>query len=199
MNSNVRYFLTAFAVIVLLIIGIVVIVRSDSDSNTVTQNELRLMDYADKSGSSVQLNMEGPINAAENHRTVRVTVTPLTRTIDIIAGYEGQVIDTKTYDNNQDAYQEFLAALQRAGYTRERQIASNNSQSVCPTGSRTHFRITDGPETPMNTWNASCTQGTFGGDVSLTNRLFQAQIPDYNTMTKNISMGSTSGSTGLVL
>lgn len=200
MNSGVRYFITTFAVIILLIIGIVWIVRSGgSSSRGASNNAIQLQDYVSKPGVALQANAEGPINAPENHRTIQVTITPLTRQIDIIAGYQGQVIATKTYDNNQQSFEAFAAALARAGFTQERAVQSNNSESICAAGSRTHYRIIQNGDYDMNHWTASCTAGTFGGDAPATNRLFQLQIPDYNTITNGVSMGSTSQSTGLVL
>lgn len=200
MNSGVRYFLTTFAVIILLIIGIVWIVRSGGpDSRSASNSAIQLQDYTEKPGVALETNVEGPINAPENHRTIRVTITSLTRQIDIIAGYQGEVISTKTYDNNQQAFEAFSAALARAGFTQNRVVPSNNSESICASGSRTHYRIMQDNAYVMNNWTASCTQGTFGGDAVATNRLFQLQIPDYNAITKNISMGSNGGSTGLVL
>jgi hypothetical protein len=90
-------------------------------------------------------------------------------------------------------------SLARAGYNKERRLAANNSDAICPLGSRTHYLVIDNGQEKQNPWSASCTNGTFAGNASLTASLYQAQFPDYDTMTSNVSMGSTGGSTGLVL
>lgn len=198
MNSGARFFLLSLVVIALLVFGIIFIIRGGSDRDTVVDTGVNLTELADEGRGTVEFNMEGPINAQEDHRTIRMTVNSNVRLIEIISGYEGQVISSQSYANNGEAYSEFLAALTRAGFNRERTRDDISSDAVCPTGNRTHYRVIDG-DVKQNSWSASCVDGTFNGNVSLTQRLFQAQFPNYSQITSGISMGSSARNTGLVL
>lgn len=202
MNSGVRYFLVTLAVILLLITGIVFIVRSGSSNSGVVPNTgTKLDDYTSNTNAEIRYTIEGPINAAENHRSIAMRVSPTIRQIDIIRGYQGEVINTKSYDNNQGAYSDFLDALTRVGFTNERRLASGvNATAVCPLGNRTHYQVVDAGKDVMNLWSASCTEGSFAGNISQTTSLFQAQFPDYSKITSGVNVGTTSGGgTGLVL
>ncbi len=205
MNSGTRYFLATFAVILLLIFGIILIVRSDSGNRSTGGNDIGtdLNDYADNTSAEVRFTIAGPINANENHQTIRMTVSPRVRTIEVLTGYEGQIATTKSYDNNTNAYSDFLKALTRASFTNERRVARGvDPQAICPLGNRTQYQLIDAGKNVVDLWSASCAEGTFGGNVSLTTTLFQTQFPDYSQVTSGVSLGSSaSGSrnTGLVL
>lgn len=199
MNSGIRFLIVTLVVVLLLVFGIVIINRNGAGGGRAPVASYNVTKLADSQGSTVASYVDGPINAAEAHRAVRLTVSAKTRQIDVIAGYEGKVIDTKTYENNADAYNEFLQALNRANFTRERKISNISADAVCPLGNRTHYRIVENGDLKQNSWTASCTGGTFGGNISLTNSLFRAQFPDYNQMTSGMSLNNTPASTGLVL
>lgn len=203
MSNGLKVFLATFVVILLLIFGIVLITRGggSSSDNVTVGGKPGLVDYADNTNAEVRYTLEGPINAAEQHRTVRMSVSPTIRQIDVIRGYEGEVIDRKTYDNNSNAYKEFLEALQRAGFTQEKGVKGNaSSAAICPLGNRTHYQLVEKGENRTNLWSASCAQGSFGGNASLTTSLFQMQFPDYGSITSNVNIsGSGGGGTGLVL
>lgn len=178
-----KYFLVSLGVVLLIIFGIVIFNRGGTKTvNAPGKKPVTLMSYANNTNASVQYSVEGPINARENHRTTVITVAPNSRSIVIYTGYQSQVLSSQTYANDTNAYSAFLAALNRAGFTIERRVASGvNSASVCPTASRTHYVVVDGSKDVMNLWSATCTAGTFGGNATLTTTLFQTQIPNYST------------------
>lgn len=197
-----RYLLATVGVVFLLVVGIVIFTRSGSrDATTPNNNRITVTDYTDNPNASVQYTIQGPINAAENHRQVRITISPNSRQIDVIKGYQGEVINSATYGNDSGAYGNFLEALNRANFTKERRIEQGvNSEAICPLGNRTYYQIVEDNEDVMNLWNASCVAGTFGGNVTLTQQLFQLQIPDYNKITSGVNVtGNSTGGTGLVL
>ncbi len=203
MNSGIRYFLATLTIIVLLLVGIVVIVRSGSSNNTnvVPGSGSALTDYTENTNASVQYTIDGPINASENHRAIRITISPRSRQIDVFKGYQGEILDRKTYDNNTDAYGEFLEALNRAGFTKERRLREGiTSESICPLANRSFYQIVENGSDVQNLWSAACTDGSFAGNIQLTVILFQAQIPDYDAITRNVSItGTGNRNTGLVL
>jgi hypothetical protein len=178
-----KYFLISLGVLLLIIFGIVIF--NTGGSKTVTtpgKKPVVLMDYLKNNNASVQFSVEGPINAIENHRNTIVTVGPTSRNVTVFGGYQGQALVTHTYPNDTNSYSAFLAALNRAGFTKDRKLANGvNSESVCPTATRNHYVLVDSSKEVMNLWSAPCTAGSFGGSVSLTTTLFQAQIPNYST------------------
>lgn len=192
-----KYVLIGLGVILLIVFGIVLFNRGGSENKvTPGKRTVKLSDFITKDNSSVEYNTAGAINALENHRAIQIIVTPTTRTINVYTGYNGQILNTQTYSNTQNAYSDFITALGRAGFTRERRLDANiSSQSVCPTGSRTHYKLFEGSDEVMNLWTASCTSGSYAGNVSLTNSLFKSQIPDYSKITQgvNINTGTSSG------
>lgn len=198
-----RYLLATVGVIFLLIVGIVIFSRSNRPQSAVTPDNtaINLNDYSENENASVQYTVAGPINANEDHRQIRITISASSRQIDVIKGYQGELLSRNTYSNNSEAYADFLEALRRANFTKERRIADNISPAaICPVGNRSFYQIIENSEDKMNLWTASCVGGTFGGNISLTNQLFQLQIPDYSKITSGVSIRGNSGnSTGLVL
>lgn len=179
-----RYLLISLGVVLLIIFGIVIFNRGGSKTVTTSgKKPIALMDYATNTNASVQYSVEGPINALENHRTTLVTVSPNSRTVTVFSGYQGQALVSKTFSNDDNAYHEFLAALNRAGFTKERKLGANvNEESVCPTGNRTNYKLVENNKDLINLWSATCTSGSFGGSTTLTTTLFQTQIPGYNAI-----------------
>lgn len=191
MNNGMKYFLISLGVILLIIFGIVIFNRSDTQTaKTLTQKTVLPTDYTTNQSANMQMTIEGPINANENHQAVQIIVGPKSRTINVFTGYEGQIAKTQTFPNNQQAYSQFLEALNRAHFTTERKIATNvNPEAICPLGSRNHYLIVDNNKDVTNLWMASCTAGTFGGNVQLTNNLFQSQIPNYSNFVAGVNWG----------
>ncbi len=149
---------------------------------------IKLSNYVANPDAKLVYIKDGPINASQNHRAIRITVTPNFKIIDVIQGYQGAVIKTETFANSNDAFGQFLAALDRVGYTKENRGKSyKDSISACPTALRYYYRIYASDEEIMNLWSASCTTGSFAGDVRSTQSLFQAQIPDYFKFTNGVN------------
>lgn len=197
-----RYFLISLGVVLLIIFGVVIFNRphGNKTANTNSAKTVKLNDFAENNNANVQMNIDGPINAIENHRGIQVLISPTTRILNVFTGYQGQVMTTQTLSNDSTSYKQFLVSLDRALFTNKRNIADNaSSNAICPTGNRTHYTVVDNGKIIMDSWNASCSRGTFGGNASLTNSLFQAQIPNYSTLTNNVNVGGSSSSTGLVL
>lgn len=189
-----KYILISLGVVLLIIFGIVIFNRGGTEKpRTSDKKSVTLAEVIKNDDSSVEYNVAGEINATENHRAIQIIISPTSRTVNVYTGYEGQILNTQTYTNNKNAYSDFITALGRAGFSKERRIDANiNPQAICPTGSRTHYKIFDGSQEQMDRWTASCASGSYGGNVSLTNTLFTAQIPDYNTITKGVSINTSS-------
>jgi hypothetical protein len=182
----VRYILGILGVIAVFILLIILILslRPNDPSSTRTDTPVpKLADVAD-SETAIRYVNDGPINAEENHRQVRIVIDKNKRAIDILTGYQGTVLATQTFDNNKEAFTEFLAALDRAGFTIKRNSKLDSEAGICPAGNRYVFELYNSPNNssfkPFRRWQTSCgLQGNFGGTVTTIRSLFKAQIPNY--------------------
>lgn len=196
-----KYLVAIFGVFILVILGVVLLTRGNKGKTPkVGEKSVVLSDYKNNTESVVEYSIEGPINADENHRTIRIWVTPNNKTVEVLRGYRGDILKTQTFDNNPDAYGAFLDALNRANFTAKRNTTAK-PEGVCPTGNRSHFRLTDNGDDVIDSWTASCVNGTFGGSLALTTALFHSQIPDYSKTVSGVNVGASdaAGGTGLVL
>ncbi len=188
-----RRFILAGVAILLVIIGFIWLIASRGDSpreESAPNDVSRLVDYADTS-TEVRLTIEGEINARENHRVIQIFVGKDFRSIQILEGYQGAVLRQESYLNDRNAYNAFLAALQNEGYTLSRNAPRGvDPLGACPVGQRFRYDIIDGSETKQSLWNTSCSKsaGTFAGRGSNVRRLFQAQIPNYRDLTKEVRL-----------
>lgn len=134
-----------------------------------------------------RLTVDGPINAADQHRQQQISVGRDQATYEELKGYQGQVTNTKTYTNSQAAYDAFLHALARAGFTK----VNNDSQlqderGYCPEGERYIFELMQNNKDVLRSWTSSCGRPkTYQGSTNLTLDLFRSQIPDYQDLTNN--------------
>ena len=189
-NRNIRYFIGIGIVIVLLFVVIALIMRSGGNDNKVPETKKELTSYSDDSSFSVSESIIGPITAESTHNEVDITVSNTEATIDIIQGYDGNVINSRTYPMTESGFSEFLASLQKAGYTDgDTQADLKNSEGYCSTGNRYIFAANDNSSTVQQFWATNCGgTKTYRGNLGLTLDLFQAQIPDYEELTENINL-----------
>lgn len=151
---------------------------------------LYLPDYANNS-SFAQMTIFGPITAPQTHNEVTVTVSGSDAVLNVTKGYEDNVVTSKIYPQTMAGYTHFLFALQRLNFT-----VGNNDPSLkenrgyCPFGRNYTFVFNNGTNEVERYWITSCGQGNFGGSAANIRDLFEAQIPDYNTLTTNTNLGS---------
>lgn len=191
MRESIRYIIAA----ILVIVGIIVLFRvvtnrgNTADTSQQTQPATVLPDYAG-TDAIVSMTIDGRIIGEEEHRAVRVTISRTNRRIEIIQGYSGKVIETRSYANTQEAYNIFLRALEKAGFTKTRDLDDKDERGVCPNGTRTIYELTDGTRQVIRSWTTSCGSklGTYNGSISLTQTLFREQIPDYNKLVGSVDL-----------
>lgn len=182
---NLRYLIGFLGIIALIILVIILIVRAGSNSS-VGSSAIDLADYITNS-SEVSLTIDGPVSANETHKSIHISVDERRATAELIKGYEGQVIDSKTYTTNENLYANFLLSLKHAGFT-----LGNTDESVkdergyCPTGIRYVYELKDNDKEVRRFWSTSCgKEGTYKGAGELTRSLFQNQIPDYGDLSNS--------------
>lgn len=181
-----RYFVAFLVTIGLIILLIVLIFGGGGNKTKVPTTSKSLISYA-QTDSEVSMTVGGPIRAQSDYQEYKVIVNRDNVKFELVKGYEGDVISSKTYDNNSNAYYNFLAALTRAGFTKgDNSKDLKNETALCPLGSRYVFELTQSGEQLERYWITNCSgTKTFLGNFNMTNSLFQNQVPDFNNLTNN--------------
>ena len=178
-------------VIALIVAAIVTVVRmamngGSGEGQTNTKNATLQESVLNREASrSVRWTVRGPIVADENFRSYQITVTPNSRTFVTYSGYLEQVMDTKKYDNNTKAYEEFVYALDKANIGATRDAKDEEFRGVCATkGVAYMFETLNNNEVDNTVWSSSCkdSAGTMGADPLKVQALFVNQIPDFNPL-----------------
>ena len=148
-----------------------------------------LVDYA-QTGSNVTMTIDGRINGDDTHRQIRISVDQNQRVIDIIQGYSGNVIDSHTFANTQDAYNVFLHAISNSGFLLAKKAITSNYIGQCPTGERFIFTLNQAGSTLATRWTSDCgtNVGNLAGDAATLEELFQNQITDYGNLTADVQL-----------
>lgn len=114
-------------VVIVIIVMIVLFTsfnRPKSDSSNTTRVEpTTLVSYAN-TDATVTYAVDGVIKGNEQYNSIVITVSQTGRTIQVINGYQGQILKSQTTVNNQEAYTQFLAAIQNAGFLKREDKAS---------------------------------------------------------------------------
>jgi hypothetical protein len=183
-----KYFI-GFLLSIGLIVGVFLLVLNGFKSTSKPKAPTTaLVSYADTS-RQMQMTVVGPITADQTHDEIRITVGRSNTTMQIIQGYNGQVLKSQTYDNNEASYAEFLRALDLSGYTRGvKNTDFEDDRGFCASGKRYSFDILDGSDVKQHYWTTTCSgRGNFKGNRSQIESLFQRQVPDYNTMIQGVA------------
>jgi hypothetical protein len=183
-----KYIIIAIIGFFVILFGVLLFTRGGNQSPTSTSTKaVQLSDYAKKSGSKAEFITDGPINGENAHRVIRIDVTANSRTIDIIQGYNGNVMSSNSYPNTSEAFGQFLAAIDREGFTKENKIRGTDYTAICPAQFRYTFQLSQNTENVKKLWTASCATGSFGGNRQAVTSLFQAQIPSYIKLTNGVN------------
>lgn len=190
-----RYFIGFLITIGLIILLIVLLFtgggdkkNNQSDGTKRPKTVQQLADFA-STNAVVRMTIDGPINADQDHQSVQITVGNDDTTYQQFQGYQGTVTSQQAFTNNQAAYSNFLFALGHAGYLLgDDNKLLDNEKGYCPLGDRYVFELIEGGNTIQRYWATSCskTPNTYKGNLSLTITLFQAQVPNYDTLVSGL-------------
>ncbi|HSX05808.1 MAG TPA: hypothetical protein VLF69_05035 [Candidatus Saccharimonadales bacterium] len=188
-RSIVRTILAALVGIGIVVLFIVVITKAFTHRGNGTANQVDITRSSNSLGEASIL-IDAPINLDQDHRQVKITVSAVQNEIDILQGYQGNVIDSRTYLNNSAAFATFLQALKLLNFAKG-STSTADYRGYCPTGDRYVYTFNDGQNDLFSYWSTSCGQGTFGGNRALVRELFERQIPssDLDKLTGNIPLG----------
>lgn len=159
-----------------------------SPSKNVPTTSKPLVDYAN-TGSQVRLTIDGPINADQDHQEVQITVNQNIVTYAQLQGYDGSVANEQQFVNSESAYTVFLHALALAGFTEgNTSSALSDERGYCALGDRYIFELIEGGQDLERFWATDCGgTKTYEGNLALTLSLFEAQVPNYQTLVEHIT------------
>jgi len=187
-----KYFFGFLASIGLVILVFILVLRGfGGKSNTPQANPLT--DYAN-SDTLVRMTVDGPIVSDQQHQAYRITIGRSETRVETLQGYEYDAIDTRTYNNNQEGFTNFLRAIELAGFAKGIKDVSSQAKDergVCATGDRFVFEVIDGTSQKQRYWSTSCgNNGTFKGNTEQVKRLFDRQVPtpDFTQLTGHLRL-----------
>jgi hypothetical protein len=146
--------------------------------------------------ASVSFTTDGIVNGDEMHRSIRITISSNQREVDVLQGYNPQVIQSKTFINNQEAYEVFLKSINHYGFlakSKNTKIPTSPS-GQCPLGFRYILDLNQDGDDLSQTWASSCGKsvGNSLASVSTVRQLFENQIPSYDSLVGGVSLTATS-------
>lgn len=143
-----------------------------------------------REGTSVQFTNQGRLVGEDKRRAIRIVVSQNERRLEILTGYEEAVERAQVYPNTPAAYENFLIALDKAGFDNKRVVSDDDERGSCPLGYTYIYQLKDFSQELIRTWSTSCSArtGTFSGNPATIRTLFQLQIPDYATQTQNVDL-----------
>jgi len=182
-----RYFIGLLAIIALIILLIILLIPGGSKTKSSITGST-LVGYA-STNTVVKLSIDGPVVAQQNHQSVEITVGKNNVTYDQFVGYNGQSVNIQSFPNTVASYDVFLHALYYSNYLKGNTDPNKSNESgVCPLGTRYVYAIQNGSKTMQRFWSSSCGVGTFGGNAALVQTLFQAQVPNYSSLTSSLNL-----------
>ncbi len=187
-----RYIIGVLGVVLVAIFAVLMITSrgpSDTANKVTTPGIIKMTSFADKS-SIVSLTIRGRLVGDTEYRAVRVSITPSERRVEVLSGYDENVIKSQSYPNTQSGYTDFLHAMDRYGFSRTKKPLVTDSRGVCPLGNQYSYVLTSGVSKPVDTWSTSCgtSDGTFAGTANVIRQLFQLQIPDYSQQISGVRL-----------
>ncbi len=130
-----RNFVIGLVIFILLAVGVWTVVSRINNrkpsSQPNTGQTVKQEKFADKA-TKVRLTTDGAIVGAERHQSIRITIDPASRTIEILNGYKGEVAVAQSIVNDSEAFKRFLQALDSYGYSKENPKAPKDEQGTCP-------------------------------------------------------------------
>ena len=161
---------------------------SNTDTNTVRTENIDKDIASD--ARTFSFRTIGPFLVDDEHRETLITVSANVIEMKVFQGYNDKVLESRSYKNNPEAFNEFRSALEVLDVSRRLKGTDkeddNNDVGFCPTGRRYIVEI----NSEIRRWNTSCSakQGTAAFSMRRVRPLFQKQVPDYREITKDVRL-----------
>ena len=184
----------AFFVGIIIFIVILVAIFGHGGRKPASTQVTALPDYAG-TNATVSFTQDGIVNADSLHRSIRITVSTNQVTLDVLKGYNPQVIQSNSFENNQEAYTVFLKAINNAGFlakTKNTKIPDDET-GQCALGNRFILALDQDGTDISRTWASTCGSkvGTSTGAVQTLQTLFEYQVPNYQTLIDTVNLSAT--------
>lgn len=182
-RSLIRSVIVALVSIGMVVLVIVLLVKGFSGKPSSPSSRINVGNYAYSSAIATLL-IDGPTSLDQTHYQMRISVSNSQNEIDVIQGYQGNVVKRQVYTNNSAGFGTFLQALQLQNFSRGTKSPSDY-RGYCPFGDRYVYSFTNDQDELFTYWSTSCGgQGTFQGSAQNVRRLFEQQVPqkDLNTL-----------------
>jgi hypothetical protein len=197
-NNRARFFplIISLVVLALIIAAVVSIGRAvfNGGDKTSTTDQVSQTDRAKEAllntdtGRSVQMTVRGPIVAEENFTSYRVAVSNSERSMNVYKGYVEEQTNGKTLENNTQAYEQFVYALDKANMMKGNATADKEDtqdiRGICAGGYVYEFAVLSGGNEVRKLWTSTCggSKGTLDASKDQLSKLFLAQIPGSNEL-----------------
>lgn len=173
----------------LIVLVAVLLIKAFSGGASGPSSQIDITKYSNVASSATLL-VDAPTNIDQDHRQVKITVSGTENEIDVLKGYQGTVLQSKTYADNTAAYSAFLQTLKLMNFSKGK-TSDTNYQGYCPTGDRYILTFNDGSKNIFSYWATSCGgQGTYQGELGPVLVQFRNQIPadDFDQLTSDIPL-----------
>jgi len=153
-----------------------------------------LPEYA-ATDATVSFTTDGIVNGDELHRSIRITISSNQRTLDVLQGYNPSVIQSKSFVNNQEAYDVFLRAIANSGFLvkTKNSKAPTDERGLCPLGFRYILDLNQDGDDLSRLWASSCGSkvGNSAAAIPTVSQLFEDQIPNYENLVGQVNLSAT--------
>lgn len=184
-----KYFLGILGVVFVAIIALVLITSGGGGDKRPAVKKLVVAEEA-REGVSAVYTVQGAVTGENQRRAIRIIVNQDERRLEILSGYGEAVERASTFPNTNTAFENFLVALDQAGFDNKRLTNIEDERGTCPLGRRFIYELREYSQEMFRLWNTSCggKLGDFSGRSSTVRRLFELQIPDYNRLVRGVDL-----------
>jgi hypothetical protein len=190
---TVRIILFILIAVGLIWLMIILIGKALSGGSTPTTTAPQsLVSYATTDADFVML-IDGPVQSDQTHQSLRITVGRDQNTVELMNGYEGQVVNQASFASNSTAFAAFLKSLDKVGFGRAVSSSiSADERGYCPFRNRFVYTIEQDNAQKRRAWTTSCGTGNYLGERASTRRLFINQIPtdSFNAILRGTGMST---------
>lgn len=187
-----KYIIGGIGVVVVLaiFIGIIFAVVNRTDDDPQVEEPGFVLSESIERGSEVEFTVYGRIVADEEFRAIRIRINQQRRVMDVLSGYNLSIENRYELPNTAASYEAFLFAIENEGYLQAQLSEHDAETGKCSNGKRSVYEVFVGGRSEHRTWSTSCRniRGTFAGQARAVERLFQAQIPDYRDLTRQVKL-----------
>ena len=165
--------------------------KKQSDSSKVEDSSVKELLTVDAS-RSVKMIVRGPIVSSEDARSYSIEVSPSARSLKVLKGYNGEIVDQKDYANSNIAYDEFVHALNKANMMKGTSLTGEDDdlRGVCARGHVYDFAIMKDEKIVKHLWTSTCagSKGSLIANTKQLQSLFSSQIPDFKKVVNDLGV-----------